>query len=156
MSLLIHNEVEMQDLGGRLAQCCHDAIVMYLRGPLGAGKTTLIRGFMRGIGYTGVVKSPTYTLIEPYEVGETRLYHLDLYRIEAAEELAYLGLRELHDGKTIMLVEWPERGAGFLPPADLILEIEYAAEGRRLSLIAPTPTGEAVAKVLMSTDFSSA
>ena len=94
MSLLIHNEVEMQDLGGRLAQCCHDAIVMYLRGPLGAGKTTLIRGFMRGIGYTGVVKSPTYTLIEPYEVGETRLYHLDLYRIEACFTGPCRGLSE--------------------------------------------------------------
>jgi tRNA threonylcarbamoyladenosine biosynthesis protein TsaE len=154
MSLLVHDESEMLELGDRLARSCHNAIVVYLRGPLGAGKTTLVRGFMHGISYTGVVKSPTYTLIEPYEVGEMRLYHLDLYRIETAQELAYLGLRELHDGKTIMLVEWPERGAGFLPPADLILEIEYAAEGRRLSLIAPTPAGEAVAKVLASADFS--
>ena len=75
-----------------------------------------MRGFMRAMGYGGAVKSPTYTLIEPYDVGDWRIYHLDLYRVEDAAELAYLGLRELYEGKAVMLVEWPERGGTYLPP----------------------------------------
>lgn len=155
MKLVIHDEAEMLALGGRLAQVCNDAIVIYLHGQLGAGKTTLVRGFMRSMGYTGAVKSPTYTLIEPYEVGGWRLYHLDLYRVQNSAELAFLGLRELYEGKVIMLVEWPERGVGFLPPADLVLDIEYALAGRSLIPQPLTPVGEAIVKALASADFSS-
>ncbi len=110
MKLIAHDEAEMLTVGGKLANICRDSTVIYLRGQLGAGKTTLVRGFMRGMGYTGAVKSPTYTLVEPYQVGDRRLYHLDLYRVQAAAELAYLGLRELAEGKAITLIEWPERG----------------------------------------------
>lgn len=144
----------MVALGERLAQACHDALIIYLYGPLGAGKTTLARGFMRGMGYGAAVKSPTYTLIEPYEVGSRRLFHLDLYRIRDAEELNYLGLRELQDGNAVILVEWPERGEGLLPPADVSVKIEYAAAGRRLSFEAGSAAGARLVHEFAAGDFS--
>ena len=153
MKLVIRDEAEMLALGGRLAQACHAAVVIYFHGQLGAGKTTLVRGFMRAMGYGGAVKSPTYTLIEPYDIGDWRIYHLDLYRVEDAAELAYLGLRELYEGKAVMLVEWPERGGTYLPPPDLVMEIEYAIAGRQLLLKPHTATGEALISALGS-DFS--
>jgi tRNA threonylcarbamoyladenosine biosynthesis protein TsaE len=155
MKCSVHDEAEMLALGGSLAVACHNPMVIYLHGQLGAGKTTLVRGFMRGMGYKGAVKSPTYTLIEPYQLGQWRLHHLDLYRVQAAAELAYLGLRELHDGKVIMLVEWPERGEGLLPPADLVLNIEYAMVGREITLTPLTAVGEALVNGLAGADFSS-
>jgi tRNA threonylcarbamoyladenosine biosynthesis protein TsaE len=154
MKLAVQDEAAMVALGGQLAKACHDAMVFYLDGPLGAGKTTLVRGFMRGMGYSAAVKSPTYTLIEPYEAGGRLLYHLDLYRVHGAEELEYLGLRELQDGNAIILVEWPERGVGFLPPADVMLKIDYAAEGRHVSLEARSVAGERLVKAIGGTDFS--
>lgn len=155
MKFVVQDEAGMLALGGRLARACHAAAVIYLHGQLGAGKTTLVRGFMRAMGYNGAVKSPTYTLIEPYEVADWRLYHLDLYRVEDAAELAYLGLRELHEGRAVMLVEWPERGEGFLPPPDLVVEIEYAVAGRQLLLKPLTTVGEVLTASLGEGDFSS-
>jgi len=153
MKLVIGDEADMLALGGRLARACPAAAVIYLHGQLGAGKTTLARGFLRARGYGGAVKSPTYTLIEPYEVGDRRVYHLDLYRVEDAAELAYLGLRELYEGKAVMLVEWPERGGTYLPPPDLVMEIEYATAGRQLLLVPHSAIGEALISALGS-DFS--
>lgn len=155
MKLIAHDEAEMLAVGGKLAQICRDPMVIYLRGQLGAGKTTLVRGFMRGMGYYGAVKSPTYTLVEPYQVVDWHLYHLDLYRVQTAAELAYLGLRELAEGKAIILIEWPERGAGLLPPADLRLNIEYALAGREIIIEPLTAAGESLAKKLSVTEFSS-
>lgn len=154
MKLAVHDEAAMVSVGGRLARACHDAVVVYLSGPLGAGKTTLVRGFMRGMGYGARVKSPTYTLIEPYEVEGRHLFHLDLYRVRDAAELIYLGLRELQDGNAIILVEWPELGEGFLPLADVLLKIDYADEGRSLSIEARSPAGERLVEVFAGTDFS--
>ncbi|MFP4061160.1 MAG: tRNA (adenosine(37)-N6)-threonylcarbamoyltransferase complex ATPase subunit type 1 TsaE, partial [Halochromatium sp.] len=102
--------------------------LIYLRGDLGAGKTTLVRGLLRGLGYQAPVRSPTYTLIEPYEAVEPPVVHLDLYRLADPEELEYLGLRDLLERPGLILVEWPERGAGALPPADLELLIEDAGK----------------------------
>ena len=155
MKFIIHDEEEMLVLGAKLAKACRRATIIYLRGELGAGKTTLVRGFMRGMGYKAPVKSPTYTLVEPYDVAEWHLYHLDLYRIREAEELAYLGLRELQDRNVVVLVEWPERGEGFLPPADVVLEIEYAGDGRRVMLEPRTAVGEKIQELIAS-DFSPA
>jgi tRNA threonylcarbamoyladenosine biosynthesis protein TsaE len=134
MNLVVREVAAMIALGGCMARACHGAMVIFLYGSLGAGKTTLVRGFMRGMGYAGAVKSPTYTLLEPYEANGRMLYHLDLYRVSDAAELDFLGLRELQDGHAVMLVEWPEYGQGFLPPADVVLTIEYSAEGRRVAL----------------------
>ena len=125
--------------GARLAAVLPDQFAIHLRGDLGTGKTTLARGILRGLGHQGPARSPTYTLIEPYEIGPRRVYHLDLYRLADPEELEYLGLRDLLSDQAIWLVEWPERGAGLLPAADLSIGIEYLSDGRRLIL---SPHGE--------------
>jgi tRNA threonylcarbamoyladenosine biosynthesis protein TsaE len=103
-----------------------------------------VRGVLRGLGHTGPVRSPTYTLLEPYEVKSMRLYHLDLYRLGDPEELEYLGLRDLLDGQSVLFVEWPERGKGALPPPDLRVRIAYADESRALELSAAGPRGAAL------------
>ena len=154
MTLTLHDEADTLALGRRLAQVCPAAAVIYLRGPLGAGKTTLVRGLLKGIGHQGPVKSPTYTLIEPYECGGRRFFHLDLYRIAAPTELEYLGLRELQEGEAVLLVEWPERGSGVLPPADLTLNIEYQPPGRYVHLQPHNDVGAALASAVA--DFSRA
>ena len=134
MMLAVYDEAAMVAMGERLAGTCHDPMVFYLYGPLGAGKTTLVRGFMRGLGYAAAVKSPTYTLIEPYEVGARHVYHLDLYRVRDAAELEYLGLRELQDGSAVILVEWPERLGGLLPSVRLDVVLTSIGEKRRAAL----------------------
>ncbi|MCB2261520.1 MAG: tRNA (adenosine(37)-N6)-threonylcarbamoyltransferase complex ATPase subunit type 1 TsaE [Candidatus Thiosymbion ectosymbiont of Robbea hypermnestra] len=127
--------------GRRIAEHLRPPCVIYLRGDLGTGKTTLVRGILRGFGHTGAVRSPTYTLLEPYEFGTMRLYHLDLYRLGDPEELEYLGLRDLLDDQSLFLVEWPERGKGLLPAPDLTIRIEHAGAARRLDLTADGPCG---------------
>lgn len=112
--------------------------LVFLHGDLGAGKTTLVRGLLRAYGVSGAVRSPTYTLIEPYEVAvgpsQRRLYHLDLYRLADPEELEYLGWQELLADGGLLLIEWPERGAGWLPAPDLRLSITMQPPGRTLKL----------------------
>jgi tRNA threonylcarbamoyladenosine biosynthesis protein TsaE len=128
-------------LGARLAQSLVPAIV-YLQGDLGTGKTTLTRGLLRGLGHEGRVRSPTYTLVEPYRFAGGVIYHLDLYRLADPEELEWLGLRDMLAEHALLLVEWPERGAGVLPPADLIITLEYSGSGRRVTLDAASAAGE--------------
>jgi tRNA threonylcarbamoyladenosine biosynthesis protein TsaE len=125
---------EMQALAGALAVQCVWPMMIFLQGDLGAGKTTFVRGFLRALGYQGTVKSPTYTLVEPYQFGAHKVYHFDLYRLNDAEELEYLGLRDYLSEQAVCLVEWPERGLGALPPADLWVKIEHAGANRLLSL----------------------
>lgn len=137
-------EIELPDpdaqvaFGERTGRLLPRRLVVYLEGELGTGKTTLVRGILRGLGHSGPVRSPTYTLIEPYELPAARVYHLDLYRLSDPEELEYLGLRDLSGEDAVLLVEWPERGAGTLPPADLTIRIRYQANGRHLTLDAMT------------------
>ena len=130
-----------QALGAELARGMAPGIV-FLNGDLGAGKTTLARGFLRGLGYDGKVRSPTYTLVEPYALEPYRVYHLDLYRLSDAEELELLGLRDMLAEDALLLVEWPERGRGYLPAADLTVELEYAGAARAASLHAGTAVGK--------------
>jgi tRNA threonylcarbamoyladenosine biosynthesis protein TsaE len=118
-----------EQLGAQLAASVTPAVV-YLIGDLGAGKTTLVRGLIQTLGYTGKVRSPTYTLVEPYACAAIPVFHLDLYRLTDAEELEWLGLRDLLEQPALLLVEWPERGNGVLPPADLTVYIEYSGSGR--------------------------
>lgn len=144
MKITTENEQEQVAFGERLSQAVGDKALIYLTGDLGAGKTTLVRGFIQHRGHQGAVKSPTYTLIEPYELASGNCYHLDLYRLADGEELEYLGLREMLEEQAVLLVEWPQRGEGWLPSADVSIMIEHAGEGRVIQLQANTEAGEAI------------
>ena len=141
--LEIRSPEAQEALGAALALVRVRPFVVYLEGDLGAGKTTLVRGFLRALGHAGAVRSPTFTLLEPYELASGPVFHLDLYRLADPDELAYLGLRDLVGGKSVVLVEWPERGEGELPAPDLQIVIEHLAEGRRVRLVPVTAAGQA-------------
>ena len=148
LKIELQGEELQEALGGLLANYCPASCIIYLQGDLGAGKTTLVRGFLRGLGYRGNVKSPTYTLLEPYELESRTCYHFDLYRLADPDELEFLGVRDLLDGQAILLVEWPERGEGFLPEADLVIHLEHSGKARRLSMTGKTKTGASIVRRL--------
>ena len=137
-------------LGRALATALDGRGVVYLQGDLGAGKTTLTRGILRGYGHTGNVKSPTYTLVEPYDLGAVTAYHFDLYRLTDPEELELLGIRDYCRPDTLSIIEWPDRGQPFLPPADLTITIRVDTDGRELEFVAHNEKGEAVLAALAS------
>lgn len=143
-----NGEDEMLALGAQLAAALLPGTVVYLEGDLGMGKTTLSRGIIQALGHEGAVKSPTYTLVEPYELAARTIYHFDLYRLGDPEELEFMGIREYFDDKALCLVEWPERGLGVLPGADLVINIERENAGRRLQLVASGLKGLAIAAQL--------
>jgi len=115
--------------------------VVYLQGELGAGKTTCVRSLLRALGVTGLVRSPTYTLVETYRLNALTCVHVDLYRLQALTEVDELGLRDWVGPGCLLLVEWPEKGGIALPPADLELTLRYSGEARRASLSAGTALG---------------
>lgn len=136
----------MDSLGANLGRALGGGAVVYLHGELGAGKTTLVRGVLGGLGFSGQVRSPTYTLVEGYEIGRRWLYHLDLYRIRGPAELEYLGVRDLDDPELWVFVEWPERGQGSLPASDLVLNFEMQEPGRRIRVEGKTRRGQELAR----------
>lgn len=129
--------------GKKLAVVLKPGLVMGLKGPLGAGKTTLVRALLRGLGVTGHIKSPTYALLEIYEVSRLYLYHFDFYRINSIYELEDAGFREYFNAQGLCFVEWPERALDWLPPVDIWLELEPDGVGRRLTVSAGTVEGVA-------------
>jgi len=141
-NLNVRNENAMLSLGQDLSAHLWPGCVLFLHGDLGAGKTTLVRGVLQGLNYDGRVKSPTYTLVESYEVDKYQVYHFDLYRLADPEELEYMGIRDYFCEDAIALVEWPEKGAGGLPEADLDVTIDYTSEGRRVSISAKSQRGQ--------------
>jgi len=135
-------------LGRALAAALPPTFVVYLHGDLGAGKTSLARALLRGLGWTGSIKSPTYSLVERYPLGAREVVHLDLYRIREAAELEFLGLDDLAGREVLWLVEWPERGAAALPPADLAISLDHAPRGRVATLRAISPAARALWPIL--------
>ena len=145
-ALSYHREFELSDetatlaLGSSVAGKSQVPQVIFLRGDLGAGKTTFSRGFLRGRGHDGSVKSPTYTLVEPYEsVPGGPVFHLDLYRLGDAQELAFLGLDDYLSAEGILLIEWPERAETQLPPATLDITLTPQGSGRKATVRATDP-----------------
>jgi tRNA threonylcarbamoyladenosine biosynthesis protein TsaE len=138
----------MAGLAAALAAVVQPPLVIYLEGDLGAGKTTLARALIQALGHPGRVKSPTYGLLEHYEISGIGVLHLDLYRIGDPGELEFLGIEDLIDIHTILLVEWPERGGCELPPADVTIHFEHAGDARELSWIPHTARGRSVCQSL--------
>jgi tRNA threonylcarbamoyladenosine biosynthesis protein TsaE len=129
----LDSEEDTVELGIILAGSLNGHGKIYLRGDLGAGKTTLCRGIIRAMGHVGAVKSPTFTLVEPYTFSEGQVYHFDLYRLNDPDELEYIGVDDYFNSGALCLVEWPEKAAGSLPPGDL--DIELLVEGRKRTAI---------------------
>ena len=151
-SCLLEDEQATVAMGGVLAQNITQGAVIYLHGDLGAGKTTFTRGVVQGFGHTGKVKSPTYTLVEPYELENQSIYHFDLYRLADPEELEFMGIRDYFNDKSICMIEWPEKGAEFLATADLELTLEYVAQKRKVSIMGKTQKGEEIVDRLSNKD----
>ena len=133
-SLGLQTENETMELGATIATLLPVGGVVCLHGDLGAGKTTMVRGLLRSLGFTGTVKSPTYTLVEPYRINDRDIYHFDLYRLGDAEELEYLGIRDYFRPDALCLIEWPEKGAGFIPKADLNVTLAYSKQARQVKI----------------------
>ncbi len=138
----IPREAHLEDFAARLAGELTAPMVVYLDGPLGAGKTTFVRALATALGYSGRVKSPTYGLLERYDLKDFSLIHVDLYRIEDEAELDYLALRDLFGEDTVLLVEWPARGGGALPPADVELRFSEAVTNRSVTAAGVSPRGD--------------
>jgi tRNA threonylcarbamoyladenosine biosynthesis protein TsaE len=141
-TLTLPDEDATLALGAALAPHLVPGMVLTLRGELGAGKTTLVRGLLRALGHAGRVKSPTYTLVEVYEVSRLNLYHFDFYRFQDPSEWSEAGFRDTFNGRNICLIEWPERARGQLPPADVDIALEVTDPGRLATLTAFSPAGE--------------
>ncbi|GAB6405277.1 tRNA (adenosine(37)-N6)-threonylcarbamoyltransferase complex ATPase subunit type 1 TsaE [Pseudomonas sp. MHK4] len=143
VTLYLADEQAMSDFGARIARITEGHGLIFLEGNLGMGKTTLSRGIIRALGHVGAVKSPTFTLVEPYEIGDIRAFHFDLYRLVDPEELEYLGIRDYFEDDALCLIEWPDKGAGFLPKPDLTITISPQDSGRSLKILSQGSRGEA-------------
>lgn len=151
IQLILSDEKATLDCGVKFAQGClplaesmQSALIIYLIGDLGAGKTTFCRGFLQALGVKGAVKSPTYTLVESYQLKDVTVYHFDLYRLLDPEELEYMGIRDYFDKTAILLIEWPENAAAFLPKSDLSVTLQYVGYKRQLLIEAGSERGQSI------------
>ena len=149
--VILPQEVDLENFANKFS--CHIPLplVIWLEGDLGAGKTTFARGLIHALGYKGRVKSPTYGLLEHYQLESLQVLHMDLYRINDPGELEFLGVEDLLDERTILLIEWPDKGGPWLPEPDFIFRFAYAGEGRDLNWKACTRRAQAFAIRLFST-----
>ena len=157
LAYFLPDEAATIQIGRDLANVLHwqnkqlqdqQSLVVFLKGDLGAGKTTLTRGFVQGMGHKGNVKSPTYTLVEPYELPPWHVYHFDLYRLGDPEELEYMGIRDYFADNCCCFIEWPEKGAGLLAKADIMINMAYKQEQRTIELHPCSIRGEGVLQQL--------
>lgn len=142
IELYIQDEAAMLELGLKLAEQTAGHGILFLQGDLGAGKTTLSRGIIQGLGHTGAVKSPTFTLVEPYEINSLRIWHFDLYRLSDPEELEFLGIRDYFADDDLCLIEWPQQGTGYLPQPDIEITIKAHNDGRIVRLLPFSTRGQ--------------
>lgn len=152
LEFFLKDEAAQLKLAASIAASTQAGTVIFLDGDLGTGKTTLVRGFLHSLGFTGNVKSPTYTLVEPYLISKQQIYHFDLYRLGTPDELEYAGGRDYFDRQSICLIEWPEKAKGYLPEADLLCQLSYknqaGFQGRSCVLSAVTDKGLAILDAL--------
>lgn len=139
MMIELLDECDTEAFGAALWQALPKKCLLFLNGDLGMGKTTLVRGVLRAAGYSGAVKSPTYSLVEEYDVGGRRILHFDLYRLKDPEELEWMGMGDYLAQQALCCIEWPEMGAGFLPEADLVLNLQALNAGRSIEIKVLTP-----------------
>ncbi|MBU0744304.1 MAG: tRNA (adenosine(37)-N6)-threonylcarbamoyltransferase complex ATPase subunit type 1 TsaE [Gammaproteobacteria bacterium] len=154
MQIKIKTALAMRRLGGVIASSCVPGSVVYLQGELGAGKTTLVRGFLRRIGYKGHVRSPTFNLFETYQVKGQTICHFDLYRLIKPEELVYVGVVDYFNEENICLIEWPDHGKGFLPEADLFCSFDFVTKGqaRVVEISATSSKGEMMVEKIVKNE----
>lgn len=141
---LIADDAQMRAFGATLMSACNSGGIIALRGNLGTGKTTLVRGALESLGVASGVRSPTYTLIEYYPFEPLSIAHFDLYRLAEPEELEYLGFRDYLNDSTLCFIEWPERAEGFLDDVGLTVKLEYDSGGRKIELIASSDWGQRI------------
>jgi tRNA threonylcarbamoyladenosine biosynthesis protein TsaE len=141
ITMRLNDEAETLACGARFAAQLQAGVVVYMHGNLGAGKTTFVRGMLQGLGYAGKVKSPTYTLVEPYDFFNYTVYHFDLYRFTSEEEWDAAGFRDYFNPQSICVIEWPEKASELLPPADIEIRLTMDGYGRQLQLTSQTNLG---------------
>ncbi|WP_460859725.1 tRNA (adenosine(37)-N6)-threonylcarbamoyltransferase complex ATPase subunit type 1 TsaE [Rheinheimera gaetbuli] len=146
--IILSDEQATLTLAGKVGRLVAGGQTVFLRGELGAGKTTFSRGLLGALGHQGKVKSPTYTLVEPYELAGLTVYHFDLYRLRDAEELEFMGIRDYFRADSLCLIEWPEQGMGYLPVADLDIHLIFEQQHRLVSISANTAAGAAIIKAI--------
>ena len=144
----LNDEIATVAMGNKVAAIIEQGAVIYLHGDLGAGKTTFTRGVVQGFGHTGKVKSPTYTLVEPYELTRANVYHFDLYRLGDPEELEYMGIRDYFSEQAICIVEWPEKGGEFILVPDLDITLSYVGDERKIVINSASERGIAIVEKL--------
>ena len=143
MAIALPDTAATESLGAKLVSmlpAARGGLLVLLKGELGAGKSTLARAMLHQMGHSGLVPSPTYTLVEPYELSDGIVYHIDLYRLSGIEELDYLGWNDLRDG--LVLLEWPERAPQLQQQADFLVELDYDGAARQATLVALSAAGE--------------
>jgi tRNA threonylcarbamoyladenosine biosynthesis protein TsaE len=130
----LNNTEETEQFGAQLWELLPPKCLVFLQGDLGAGKTTMVRGFLRAAGFSGAVKSPTYTLVEEYSLADRQVFHFDLYRVADPEELEWIGIRDYFDQDAVCFIEWPGMGKGYLPEPDVVITLTPEGTGRSLEL----------------------
>jgi tRNA threonylcarbamoyladenosine biosynthesis protein TsaE len=132
MPIYLNDTEATEQFGASLYKILPAKCVVFLQGDLGAGKTTLVRGFLRASGYNGTVKSPTYNIVEEYAIAQQAVFHFDLYRLSSPEELEWIGINDYFAQQSICFIEWPDLGLGFLPEPDIIIALSQQEQGRML------------------------